>query len=56
MDYVFGDDHGDVEMIKNAYYGALLNNSHIKDLCDNVTEFDCDNDGVIRHMYGLMNR
>lgn len=54
MDYVFGDDHGDVEMIRNAFCGALLKNSRITDLSENVTEFDCDHDGVIRHMEKLL--
>ena len=54
MDYVFGDDHGDVEMVRKAYYGALLNNSNIKEMCEHITEFDCDQDGVIRHMESLL--
>ncbi len=54
-DYVFGDDHGDVDMVNNAYYGALLKNSLITDKCKNITDYDSNNDGVIRHMEKLLN-
>jgi hydroxymethylpyrimidine pyrophosphatase-like HAD family hydrolase len=53
MDYVFGDDHGDVEMIQKAYYGALLKNSKILDMAEHVTEFECNEDGVIRQMESM---
>ena len=54
MDYVFGDDHGDIEMINNAYYGALLKNSLLKDKCKNITEYDNNNDGIIKHMEEIL--
>jgi hydroxymethylpyrimidine pyrophosphatase-like HAD family hydrolase len=53
MDYVFGDDHGDVEMIQKAYYGALLKNSRLSDKVEHVTEYACDEDGVIRQMESM---
>ena len=54
QDYVFGDDHGDVEMINNAYHGALLSNAFI-DKCECRTKFDNNNDGVIKYMEELLN-
>lgn len=54
-DYVFGDDHGDVEMINKAYHGALLSNSTIKNKCKNITKYDNNSDGVIKHMEEILN-
>jgi hydroxymethylpyrimidine pyrophosphatase-like HAD family hydrolase len=55
QDYVFGDDHGDVEMINKAYHGVLLSNSLLKNKCKNVTKFDNNRDGVIKHMEQILN-
>ncbi len=55
QDYVFGDDHGDVEMINKAYHGALLSNSLLKNKCKNVTKYDNNRDGVIKHMEQILN-
>jgi hydroxymethylpyrimidine pyrophosphatase-like HAD family hydrolase len=53
-DYVFGDDHGDIEMINNAYHGVLLSNSKLKDKCKIITKFDNNNDGVIKYMEEIL--
>ena len=53
-DYVFGDDHGDIEMINNAYHGVLLSNSKLKDKCKNITKYDNNNDGIIKHMEEIL--
>lgn len=55
QDYVFGDDHGDIDMINNAYHGALLKNSLIKNKCEVITNYDNNHDGVIKHMEELLN-
>ena len=54
-DYVFGDDHGDIEMINNAYHGVLLSNSRLKSKCNIITKYDNNNDGVIKHMEEIIN-
>lgn len=53
-DYVFGDDHGDIEMINNAYHGVLLSNSKLKEKCKIITKFDNNNDGVIKYMEEIL--
>lgn len=55
MDFVFGDDFGDIEMIKNAYHGVILKNARdcLKAGIKNVTEYDMDNDGVMKYLLNL---
>ena len=50
MDYVFGDDLGDIEMIKKAYQGVLMKNSKLIDLGLTLSKYTNDEDGVIKHM------
>ena len=49
-DFVFGDDLGDLEMIKNAYIGVLMNNSKLTNLGLNLSDYSNDEDGVIKYM------
>ena len=49
-DFVFGDDLGDIEMIKNAYTGILMNNSKLINLGLNLSDYSNDEDGVIKYM------
>lgn len=51
-DYVFGDDNGDMDMIRNAYHGVLLVNAKesLKNQVSHITEYDNNNDGVVRYM------
>ena len=55
-DYVFGDDSGDMEMILNAYHGAILINARdeLKNKVNNVTSYDNNNDGVIKYMLNIV--
>ena len=50
LDYVFGDDSGDILMIKNAYKGVLMKNSKLKSLDLNISSYTNDEDGVIKFM------
>ena len=50
MDYVFGDDLGDIEMIKKAYQGVLMKNSKLIDLGLTLSKYTNDEDGAIKHM------
>lgn len=50
IDFVFGDDLGDIEMLKNAYQGILMKNSKIKDLDLTYSNYTNDEDGVIKYM------
>lgn len=47
MDYSFGDDHGDLEMINNSYHGVLMKNADINlhSKVKNVSEYTNDEDG-----------
>ena len=56
MDYCFGDDRGDKEMLDKAYHGVYLLNSDpsIREPNSRLTRYDSDNDGVIRYMLALM--
>ena len=49
---VFGDDHGDVEMINEAGVGIVMKNAKddVKALCKNVSEYTNDEDGVARFL------
>lgn len=55
QDYVFGDDFGDIEMIKKAYHGVILKNAkdELKEGINHITEYDSDNDGVIRYLLSM---
>lgn len=50
LDYVFGDDSGDILMIKNAYKGVLMKNSKLKSLDFNISSYTNEEDGVIKFM------
>lgn len=50
LDYVFGDDSGDILMIKNAYKGVLMKNSKLKSLALNISSYTNEEDGVIKFM------
>ena len=51
IDYVFGDDLGDILMIKNAYRGVLMKNSKLTNLDLNISMYSNDDDGVIKYMF-----
>ena len=55
IDYVFGDDTGDIEMILKAYHGVILINAkeELKKGIEHITEYDMDNDGVMRYLLSL---
>ena len=56
IDYVFGDDRGDLEMIKNAFCGVLMNNSQFINDEYNISKFSNEEDGVIKYMlYEVLN-
>jgi len=48
----FGDDTGDLEMLTAASYGVCMANSRkdVLNVIPLVTEFDCNHDGVARHL------
>ena len=50
--YAFGDQLNDIPMIKEANVGvAMINGSEIvKEAADFITEYDCDNEGVIHFL------
>lgn len=50
LDYVFGDDSGDILMIKNAYKGVLMKNSKLTNLDLNISSYTNEEDGVIKFM------
>lgn len=50
LDYVFGDDSGDILMIKNAYKGVLMKNSKLTSLDLNISSYTNEEDGVIKFM------
>ena len=50
LDYVFGDDSGDILMIKNAYKGVLMKNSKLTHLDLNISSYTNEEDGVIKFM------
>lgn len=50
LDYVFGDDSGDILMIKNAYKGVLMKNSKLTHLDFNISSYTNEEDGVIKFM------
>lgn len=54
IDYVFGDDTGDIEMIKKAYHGVLMLNSKLVNDEYNITEFTNDEDGAIKYMMHVL--
>ena len=49
---VFGDDTGDLEMIKNSGDGLLMQNSHIKEKYSYIktTSYTNDEDGVAKYL------
>ena len=49
---VFGDDLGDLEMIKEAGEGVIMKNSHLTTNAKNIniTEFSNDEDGVAKYL------
>lgn len=49
---VFGDDFGDLDMIKNAGEGVLMANSHIADKYIDIirTQYSNDEDGVAKYL------
>jgi Cof subfamily protein (haloacid dehalogenase superfamily) len=49
---VFGDDFGDVDMIRESAHGVIMKNAkeELKALCDNVTEYENGEDGVARYL------
>ena len=55
IDYVFGDDLGDLEMIKKAYHGVLMCNSKQVSNEYNISKYSSDEDGVIRYMLEVIN-
>lgn len=56
QDFVFGDDVGDMLMIKNAYHGVIMKNARLELKQNlNVTNYSNDEDGVIRYMEELHN-
>lgn len=48
----FGDDTGDLEMLEAASYGVCMANSrkNVLERISLVTEYDCNHDGVARHL------
>ena len=49
---VFGDDHGDIEMIQKCGHGVLMKNSNpeLHKLVKNISEFTNNDDGVAREL------
>lgn len=56
IDYVFGDDLGDIEMIKNAYKGILMKNSQLSNLDLTYSSYTNDEDGVIKFMLEVIEK
>lgn len=56
MDYTFGDDTGDCEMINMAYHGVYLANTNPSLLKENsrLTKYDYENDGVAHYLEDLL--
>ncbi|MCK5867306.1 MAG: HAD-IIB family hydrolase, partial [Mycoplasmataceae bacterium] len=48
----FGDSNNDFELLKMAGVGVAMKNaiSDLKESADEITEFDCDNGGVWKHI------
>ena len=56
IDYVFGDDTGDLAMIRRAYHGVLLCNARteLKRQVQFITRWDNQNDGVAKYMEEIL--
>lgn len=56
IDYVFGDDTGDLAMIQRAYHGVLLCNARteLKRQVQFITRWDNENDGVAKYMEEIL--
>lgn len=55
-DYVFGDDLGDLEMIRKAYHGVLMCNSKQVSKDYNISKYSNDEDGAIRYMLEILEK
>ena len=55
--FCFGDSENDIEMLKHAGTGVALKNAddHIKEISDDITEYDCHHDGVYHYLKTLYN-
>ncbi|MDL2292967.1 HAD hydrolase family protein, partial [Acholeplasma sp. OttesenSCG-928-E16] len=53
----FGDGINDLELIRDAYFGVAMKNAYleVKEVCDDITEFNNDNDGVIEYLKKYVN-
>ena len=54
-DICFGDDVGDLEMLKSAYIGVAMKNSvpEVLEIIKESTEYDNNSDGVARYLCNL---
>ena len=52
ISFAFGDQLNDIPMLKEADFGVAVNNAKqaVKDIADYITEYDCDNLGVLRFL------
>lgn len=52
ISFAFGDQLNDIPMLKEADFGVAISNARqeVKDIADYITEYDCDNLGVIRFL------
>jgi len=52
----FGDDHGDIAMLKEAALGVLMKNADptLHSLCEHISEYTNDEDGVARFLKQLL--
>lgn len=50
--FAFGDEENDITMLKAAGHGVAMQNSNPKlfDICDEITEFDNNSDGLAKYM------
>ena len=54
----FGDGENDKELLEFAGIGVAMKNAadDVKEVADQVTEFDNDNDGAIKHLLKMLER